>query len=136
MSCCFPAGEAACFLQSEPNGCGSPCASFPGSTVESCVPDVGPPLGPGVPGGLPQSTCCFASGAAVCVAPTVAGCPTGTSATSAAACCYPAGTVPSSLPDGGAGVADAGEGDSAAPPDSGGAAAGDDGGGADGTGGG
>jgi hypothetical protein len=137
VSCCFPAGQAACFVQSEPDGCGSPCASFPGSTVESCVPDVGPPLGAGVPGGLPQSTCCFASGAAVCVAPTPAGCPAGSSASVTGACCYPAGTVPSSLPDGGAAVKDAGDGDSnTSTDDSGTPPPGDDGGGPDGTGGG
>jgi hypothetical protein len=131
ISCCYPTGTPICFTQSEPNGCGSPCASYPGATATSCVPQVSPPFDNASASGPPQSTCCFAQGAPVCMASHTAGRPVPTCAGSSpcaafpgttvssctdvtdgtdAVCCLPVGTLPSTLPgapasvDGGAPV--------------------------------
>jgi hypothetical protein len=136
VKCCFPSGEPLCFTQAEPTGCGSPCAQFPGSSVQSCIPDVGPPFNGGVTGGLPQSTCCFAAGTSVCTAAPAGGCATGTTAGPNGSCCEPVGTLPATLPAGGSSdggtIADSGGGTDAGGTDAGaeGASA-EDGGGAD-----
>jgi hypothetical protein len=65
IACCYPVGTPICFTQLEPNGCGSPCSQFPGSTTTSCVPDVGPPLDNTSSGGASVATCCYPAGTAL-----------------------------------------------------------------------
>jgi hypothetical protein len=134
VECCYPTGIPTCFTELEPNGCDNPCQQFPGSTTASCLPEVGPPLSIAASGSEPQSTCCFAAGAAVCMASHVSASsgdggsvPTcasslpcaaypGTTVTSCtdvsdgteATCCLPVGTLPTTLPAPGAALVDGG----------------------------
>ena len=120
VSCCYPTGTPTCFSQPEPSGCDDPCQQLPGSTAVSCGPEVGPPVSLASSGGS-VSTCCFASGAPVCLASHASGSPAPQCASSSpcagypgstpssftdvsdgteATCCLPVGTLPTTLPTG------------------------------------
>jgi hypothetical protein len=112
VSCCYPTGAPLCFSELETTGCASPCQQLPGSTTTACTASGSGPS---------QSTCCFSAGAPVCVANHVVGSPAPRCATSSpcagyagtrvgscadvvdgtdATCCFPVGTLPTSLPTG------------------------------------